>query len=45
MNCHGLINNLVKSPVCRVADVITGSVLLFISDRTLLDVCFGQILC
>ena len=44
-NCKGLTNNSVKSPVCRVADVITGSVLLLGFDRTLLDVCFGQILC
>ena len=26
INCKGLTNNLVKSPVCRVADVITDSV-------------------
>ena len=45
INCEGLTNNLVKSPVCRVADVITDSVLLLSFDHTLLDVCFGQILC
>ena len=34
INYKGLTNNLVRSPVCRVADVITDSVLLFSFDRT-----------